>query len=105
MNNIFKYNVSNINKDYNFFIDGVSTALNPLENTLIFINKDKDEYLEKLFTIKKAVIILLSNIEKEKIGEWIVNKFSSLKDEMKKIDDLIEKEKDREKEKENENAN
>ena len=69
MNNIFKYNVSNINKDYNFFIDGVSTALNPLENTLIFINKDKDEYLEKLFTIKKAVIILLSNIEKEKISK------------------------------------
>jgi len=43
----------------------------------------------------------IENLEKEKIGEWIVNKFSFLKDEMKKIDDLIEKEKDREKEKEN----
>jgi len=69
MNNIFKYNVSNINKDYNFFINGVSTALNPLENTLIFVNKNKDEYLEKLFSIKEAVIILLSDIEKEKISK------------------------------------
>ena len=66
MNNIFKYNVSNINKNYSFFINGVSTALNPLDNTLIFINKNKDEYLEKLSTIKEAVIILLSDIEKEK---------------------------------------
>ena len=30
----------------------------------------------------------IENIEKEKIGEWIVNKFSSLKYEMKKIDDV-----------------
>ena len=43
----------------------------------------------------------IENLEKEKIDEWIVNKFSFLKDEMKKIDDSIEKEKDREKEKEN----
>ena len=69
MNNIFKYNVSNINEDYNFFINGVSTALNPLENTLIFINKNKDEYLEKLFYIKEAVIILSFNIEKEKVSK------------------------------------
>ena len=40
--------------------------MNPLDNTLIFINKNKDEYLEKLSTIKEAVIILLSDIEKEK---------------------------------------
>ena len=44
MNNIFKYNVSNINEDYNFFINGVSTALNPLENTLIFINRKRKSF-------------------------------------------------------------
>jgi UDP-3-O-[3-hydroxymyristoyl] glucosamine N-acyltransferase len=66
MNNIFKYNVSNINKNYDFFINGVSTALNPLENTLIFVNKNKNEYLEKLYTVKETVIILLFNIEEEK---------------------------------------
>ena len=66
MNNIFKYNVSNINKNYSFFFNGVSTASNPLDNTLIFVNKNKDEYFEKLSTIKEAVIILLSDIEKEK---------------------------------------
>ena len=66
MNNIFKYNVSNINKNYSFFLNGVSTASNPLDNTLIFVNKNKDEYFEKLSTIKEAVIILLSDIEKEK---------------------------------------
>ena len=49
MNNIFKYNASNIDKNYNFFINGVSTALNPVDNTLIFINKNKNEYLKKLF--------------------------------------------------------
>lgn len=69
MNNIFKYDVVNINENFNFFIKGVSTALNPLDNTLIFINKNKDEYLEKLFSIKEAVIILLSDIEKEKISK------------------------------------
>ena len=67
MDSIFKYNVLNIDRNYDFFINGVSTASNPLENTLIFVNKNKDEYLEKLFSIKKAVIILLSSIEKEKI--------------------------------------
>ena len=69
MNNIFKYNTSNIDKNYNFFISGVSTALNPLDNTLIFVNKDKDEYLERLVGIEKAVIILLFSIEKEKISK------------------------------------
>ena len=52
MDSIFKYNVSNIDKNYNFFINGVSTALNPRDNTLIFINKNRNEYLEKLSTIK-----------------------------------------------------
>ncbi|WP_338981150.1 UDP-3-O-(3-hydroxymyristoyl)glucosamine N-acyltransferase [Fusobacterium nucleatum] len=69
MNNIFKYNASNIDKNYNFFINGVSTALNPVDNTLIFINKNKNEYLEKLLVIKEAVIILLYDIEKEKISK------------------------------------
>lgn len=69
MDNIFKYNASNINNNYNFFISGVSTALNPLNNTLIFINKNRDEYLEKLLMVKEAVIILLYNIEKEKISK------------------------------------
>ena len=41
MKDIFKYNVSNIDKNYSFFISGVSTALNPVDNTLIFINKNK----------------------------------------------------------------
>ena len=67
MDSIFKYNVSNIDRNYDFFINGVSTALNPRDNTLIFINKNKNEYLEKLSTIKEAVIILLFDIEEEKI--------------------------------------
>ena len=41
MNNIFKYNVSNIDKNYSFFISGVSTVSNPVDNTLIFVNKNK----------------------------------------------------------------
>ena len=57
MNNIFKYNASNIDKNYNFFINGVSTALNPVDNTLIFINKNKNEYLEKLLVIKEDFYI------------------------------------------------
>ena len=69
MNNIFKYNVLNIDKNYNFYLYGVSTALNPLNNTLIFVNKNKTEYLEKLSIIKEAVIILLYEIEKEKISK------------------------------------
>lgn len=73
MNNIFKYNVSNVDKNYSFFISGVSTALNPLNNTLIFVNKNKAEYLEKLSTIKEAVIILLSDIEEEKISKIIIS--------------------------------
>lgn len=69
MDSIFKYNVLNIDRNYDFFINGVSTALNPRDNTLIFINKNRNEYLEKLLTIKEAVIILLFDIEKEKISK------------------------------------
>ena len=69
MDSIFKYNVSNIDRNYNFFINGVSTALNPRDNTLIFINKNRNEYLEKLSTIKEAIIILLFDIEEEKISK------------------------------------
>ena len=69
MKDIFKYNVSNIDNNYSFFISGVSTALNPVDNTLIFINKNKVEYLEKISAVKEAVIILLYEIEKEKISK------------------------------------
>ena len=47
MDSIFKYNVSNIDKNYNFFINGVSTALNPRDNTLIFINKNRNSQYKK----------------------------------------------------------
>ena len=73
MNNIFKYDIGNINKNYNFFISGVSSVLNPLDNTLIFINKNKNEYLEKLATVKEALIIVLSSIEKEKLSKISVS--------------------------------
>ena len=47
--------------------------MNPLDNTLIFINKNKNEYLEKLATVKEALIIVLSSIEKEKLSKISVS--------------------------------
>ena len=66
---MFKYNVSNIDKNYNFFINGVSTASIPMNNTMIFLNKNKNEYLEKLSEINESIIILLSTTKKERISK------------------------------------
>lgn len=66
---MFRYNVSNIDKNYNFFINGVSTASSPMNNTIIFLNKNKNEYLEKLSKINESIIILLSTTKKERVSK------------------------------------
>lgn len=70
---MFEFCVKKLDSNYNFNIYKVSTLNNPINNSMIFINKNKKELLEKLKGIKQSIIILKKGlISSELEGENLV---------------------------------
>ncbi|NME35807.1 MULTISPECIES: UDP-3-O-(3-hydroxymyristoyl)glucosamine N-acyltransferase [Fusobacterium] len=61
----FEYNVSKLDKSYNFSIYNASTIGNPKDNTIIFLKKNSEELLNKLVGIKNSLLIILDGINAE----------------------------------------
>lgn len=65
----FIFNVSEIDKNYNFEIYNASTIGNPENNTILFLKKNSQDLLEKLKDIKNSILIILEGIDGEKLKE------------------------------------
>lgn len=65
----FIFNVSEIDKNYNFEIYNASTIGNPQNNTILFLKKNSLELLEKLKNIKNSILIILEGLDAEKLKE------------------------------------
>ena len=59
---LFFFNVNKINNNFSFFINGVSTVLNPRNNSIIFLNKINLELLKNLENIEEAIIFLKAGL-------------------------------------------
>ncbi|KDE60630.1 UDP-3-O-(3-hydroxymyristoyl) glucosamine N-acyltransferase [Fusobacterium necrophorum BFTR-1] len=64
-NKKFKYNVNEIDSSYNFFVFNASTIINPKNNSIIFLKKNKIELLEKLCNIKESILIIIQGMDAE----------------------------------------
>ncbi|PIM90486.1 UDP-3-O-(3-hydroxymyristoyl)glucosamine N-acyltransferase [Fusobacterium animalis] len=78
MREIFNYNVNNIDYNFNFVVKGVSTVLNPKNNSIIFLNKPNLDLLENLKEIKESVIFLkntltVKELEYQNIVKYVDN--------------------------------
>lgn len=58
-----QYNVNRITKEHDFFINGVSYAGNPKNNTMMYITKKVDYLLANLHGINECLIFLEKGIE------------------------------------------
>lgn len=65
----FIFNVSEIDKNYNFEIYNASTIGNPKNNTILFLKKNSQELLEKLKDTKNSILIILEGLDAEKLKE------------------------------------
>lgn len=63
----FIFDVSEIDKNYNFKIYNASTIGNPKNNTILFLKKNSQELLEKLKEIKNSILIILEGLDAEKL--------------------------------------
>lgn len=62
---MFKYNVKNIDGNYNFEINAVTTAGEPQNSSIIFINKVNEKLLDNVKKIEKSLIILKEGLNGE----------------------------------------
>ncbi len=67
MREIFNYNVNNIENNFNFIVKGVSTVLNPKNNSIIFLNKSDLDLLKNLKEIKESIIFLKNGLVAKKL--------------------------------------
>lgn len=67
MREIFNYNVNNIDNNFNFIVKGVSTILNPKNNSIIFLNKLDLNLLENLKEIRESIIFLKKGLIAKKL--------------------------------------
>lgn len=58
-----QYNINNISKEYDFYIDGASYAGNPRNNTMMYISKKVDYLIEKLIGKEECLVFLENGIE------------------------------------------
>lgn len=58
----FIYDVSKLDRNYNFKVDKASTINNPKNNSIIFLKKNSKELLENLNKIKNSILILLDTL-------------------------------------------
>lgn len=65
----FIFDVSEIDKNYNFEIYNASTIGNPKNNSILFLKKNSQELLEKLENVKESILILLEGLNGEKLKE------------------------------------
>lgn len=65
----FVFNAKNLDKNYDFEIYNASTIENPKNNTILFLKKNSYELLEKLNNIKNSILIILEELDAEKLKE------------------------------------
>lgn len=65
----FIFDVSEMDKNYNFEIYNASTIGNPKNNTILFLKKNSQDLLEKLKDIKNSVLIILEGLDAENLKE------------------------------------
>lgn len=65
----FIFDVSEIDKNYNFEIYNASTIGNPKNNSILFLKKNSQELLKKLENVKESILILLEGLNGEKLKE------------------------------------